>query len=196
MGVSAGTMRKALDILEAERVVSRRQGRGTFVSDQASGEMRFRFESMRTESGEWVSCTFKDIEVSEGVADDRERARLQLDQRARVVRIRCVRLFNGRPCMREQSCLPEAMFPNLLQRAHSPYSILEVAAGYGVVLGRAYERISPIAADGTVAAKLEIPEGTAILELERVLHSSEGVSVQWRLAQCHLPGGHFHIDMT
>jgi GntR family transcriptional regulator len=35
-GVSAGTMRKALDLMEAERLLTRRQGRGTFVNDQCS----------------------------------------------------------------------------------------------------------------------------------------------------------------
>ena len=44
MGVSAGTMRKALDQLEREGLVVRKQGRGTFVVDQedkaASDEKR------------------------------------------------------------------------------------------------------------------------------------------------------------
>ena len=35
-GISSGTMRKALDLLETERVLSRKQGRGTFVNDHSS----------------------------------------------------------------------------------------------------------------------------------------------------------------
>lgn len=38
-GVSPGTMRKALDMLESKGIVSRRQGRGTFVTDPASGNL-------------------------------------------------------------------------------------------------------------------------------------------------------------
>ena len=34
-GVSAGTMRKALDLMEGEHLLTRRQGRGTFVNDQS-----------------------------------------------------------------------------------------------------------------------------------------------------------------
>ena len=37
-GVSAGTTRKALKLLEAERLLTRRQGHGTIVNDPASGE--------------------------------------------------------------------------------------------------------------------------------------------------------------
>src|SRR5690606_30748158 len=36
LGISSGTVRKALDLMEVERIVTRRQGRGTFVNDYAS----------------------------------------------------------------------------------------------------------------------------------------------------------------
>ena len=36
LGVSKGTVRKSLDLLESEGLLSRRQGRGTFVIDPAS----------------------------------------------------------------------------------------------------------------------------------------------------------------
>ena len=36
LGVSTGTVRKALDLLESEHLLSRRQGRGTFVIDTGS----------------------------------------------------------------------------------------------------------------------------------------------------------------
>ena len=36
LGVSQGTVRRSLDLLESEHVVTRRQGRGTFVNDPGS----------------------------------------------------------------------------------------------------------------------------------------------------------------
>jgi GntR family transcriptional regulator len=53
-GVSSGTMRKALDMLEKERLVTRRQGRGTFINDQASGELAVRYSNIRARNGEHV----------------------------------------------------------------------------------------------------------------------------------------------
>lgn len=38
-GVSAGTMRKALDLLEADKVLIRKQGRGTFVLDKDAEDL-------------------------------------------------------------------------------------------------------------------------------------------------------------
>ena len=34
-GISSGTMRKALDLLEDQRVVTRSQGRGTYINDHS-----------------------------------------------------------------------------------------------------------------------------------------------------------------
>jgi GntR family transcriptional regulator len=50
-GVSAGTMRKALDKLEAERIVERRQGRGTFVLDHSADKLAFRFSRIVDQQG-------------------------------------------------------------------------------------------------------------------------------------------------
>src|SRR5919202_6832930 len=41
LGVSQGTVRKALDALTAERLLVRRQGRGTFVAEHEDGTFHF-----------------------------------------------------------------------------------------------------------------------------------------------------------
>ena len=53
-GVSSGTMRKALDMMEGEHLLTRRQGRGTFVNDQSSDEMAMRFNNVRSKDGQRV----------------------------------------------------------------------------------------------------------------------------------------------
>jgi GntR family transcriptional regulator len=54
LGVSSGTVCKALDSLDSDRLVDRRQWRGTFVVDQASGEMAARFSNIRDGKGRRV----------------------------------------------------------------------------------------------------------------------------------------------
>jgi len=51
LGISVGTVRKALDEMEGERLISRRQGRGTFVIDQTSDECAIRFSNIRDPDG-------------------------------------------------------------------------------------------------------------------------------------------------
>jgi GntR family transcriptional regulator len=93
------------------------------------------------------------------------------------------------------SCVPEALFAGLTERAEPPYQIGAIAARYGMALGRAQERVSALIARGTVAERLEISEGTAVLRLDRVAYSIEGVAVEWRLAHCHLRDGYYGVDM-
>jgi len=51
LGVSLGTLRKGLEALESERLITRRQGSGTYVRDHAA-DMRFTFDNLRTKGGE------------------------------------------------------------------------------------------------------------------------------------------------
>ena len=80
-GVSAGTMRKALDLMEAERLLTRRQGRGTFVNDQSSDELAARFSNIRGPDGKRVCGQVKSAELAEGPANEVECARLGCDPR-------------------------------------------------------------------------------------------------------------------
>ena len=64
---SPGTIRKALDLLESERLVTRRQGRGTFVNDQSSEELAVRFIKFRDPKGEPLVGDVKSVEISEEI---------------------------------------------------------------------------------------------------------------------------------
>ncbi|HEY1246058.1 MAG TPA: GntR family transcriptional regulator, partial [Hyphomicrobiaceae bacterium] len=66
LGVSSGTVRKALEKLEADRVVVRRQGRGTFVVDQATPEAASRFDRLRQADGSHLALRGKVIQRSCG----------------------------------------------------------------------------------------------------------------------------------
>ena len=57
-GVSVGTVRKALEILEDEKLIVRLQGRGTFVCDQSAKEFVGRFSSIRDTGGARISGNF------------------------------------------------------------------------------------------------------------------------------------------
>ena len=48
MQISVGTVRKALDIMVSERIVTRRQGRGTFVNDFGASDAPSLFQTIFT----------------------------------------------------------------------------------------------------------------------------------------------------
>jgi GntR family transcriptional regulator len=74
-GVSPGTMRKALDRAESERLLTRRQGRGTFVNDLSSLDLASRYVALRRGNGEHLVGEVIAAQIDRGPANDMERGR-------------------------------------------------------------------------------------------------------------------------
>src|SRR5262245_61739232 len=106
IGVSSGTVRKALELLEGERLISRRQGRGTVVNDPTSDQLVCRFIRLRTADGESISGEVASQSISKGAANEPECARLRLSAGDGVYRIRRVRQHGGRKFMVADIALP------------------------------------------------------------------------------------------
>jgi GntR family transcriptional regulator len=194
-GISSGTVRKALDALEAEHVVSRRQGKGTFVNDSTKNELAGRFDNLRGKGGQPIAGAASTSVVGSGPASEVERQRLGLADGERVVRIRRVHANNGRPYMHEDVSLPERHFPGLAQRTQVPQRIADLAQEFGLVLGRGVETASAVAAGAAVAESLSIARGTPVLRLDRVVFTIDGRPVEWRVATCHLREESYVVEL-
>jgi GntR family transcriptional regulator len=195
LGVSAGTVRKALELMEAQRIIRRRQGRGTFVNDQSSAELALRFSRFRGPDGDPLDGRAAALEISEGIASDQERPRLQLIATDPVYRIRRVHVRNGQPFMVEEATVPGALFPGLAARSGIAASITELAQECGVLLGMAEERISLAAATAAAAQSLGIAPDTPVMRRDRVVFALSGAPVEWAVAQCHLVGGYYLAEI-
>ena len=185
MGVSPGTVRKALDLLESEHLLTRRQGRGTFVTDRNSMEMVLRFTNIRNSNGERLVDSVTSCSIVTGEATDLECARLRLEPRSPVYRIRRVRLTGGRPYMADETSMPCEPFPGLAEKEHLSQHICVLLGQYGILPGQARERISAGAATPAVAATLGLASGSPIVVLDRVVFSLDGNPVEWRIGYCH-----------
>jgi GntR family transcriptional regulator len=112
-GVSPGTIRKALDLMEAMRLLTRRQGRGTVVNDPSSEELAGRYTNLRRADGGALSDDVKSGEITEGPANETECIRLRLAKDDRVFRAHRRRLHEARAYMVEEASMPTALFPSL-----------------------------------------------------------------------------------
>ena len=185
-GVSPGTMRKALDLLEAERLLTRRQGRGTFVNDQASEELAVRYSNIRGKDGAHVAGEVELLDVTEAAISEAECMRLRLRMHERVCRIRRVRLRDGKPYMLEDVAMPAALFPGLPENKAPSHRIVVLAQQYGLLLGRGEERITIGSASPEVAKTLRVEPATPLLNLDRLVCTLDGRPVEWRLGQCRI----------
>jgi GntR family transcriptional regulator len=159
-GVSSGTMRKALDLMEGERLLTRRQGRGTFVNDQSSDELAVRYSNIRAVDGERITGEVDVLSITQGSANAAECSRLRLRPDDKVWRIQRVRQHKGEPFMIEDVVMPAALFPDLDEQKDLSSRIVVLAQQYGILLGKGDERVSITAASAEVAKTIKVEPGT------------------------------------
>jgi len=194
LGVSPGTMRKALDLLEHEGLITRRQGRGTFVNDPASFELATRYNRIHALDGKRIVGDIKVLEMNEAPATQLERERLHLREGELVFRLKRTRAYKGKNYLAEEVALPAALFPKLLETDLCSGGIVKIAYAYGVLLGPAVERISVGLASPLAAENLNLAEGAPIFILDRTIATRDGRPAEWRKAECTMADMHYRVE--
>jgi len=186
LGVSSGTVRKALDSLESDRLVLRRQGRGTSVVDQASAEVAARFSNFRDAAGQRVIGDMQLLAQTQDVATQTEQQRLQLGAHDPVLRTTRLRRYKGLLFMHEEVALAVSRFPGFDGEAAGAYRISVLAQRHGIHLAKAQERLTLEQATPQAAKQLEVAPRSQLLKLDRVIYAAAGYPVEWRVAFCSL----------
>jgi GntR family transcriptional regulator len=195
-GVSSGTMRKALDLMEGERLLTRRQGRGTFVNDQSSDELAERFSNIHAVDGERIGGESEMLNIVQAQANPAECVRLRLRADDKVWRIQRVRLHKGQPFMVEEVAMPAALFPDLDAQQVLNDRIVVLAQQYGILLGKGEERLAIGSASPSVAETLKLSAGAPILVLDRLVHDLDGQAVEWRLGMGHFADKYYLAEIS
>ena len=185
LGVSQGTVRKALDALALDKVIDRRQGKGTYVAELTQERSLFRFFRLSRPDGQRAVPTSGDEQVRHRRIKPHEAKALELPETAEVFEIVRTRFIDEHPVALERIVLPELYFPKL--DAHSPlpnalYALYQ--REYAVNIVAAHEKLRADVARKEDARRLGVPLGTPLLEVERVAHSVNGKRVEWRLSRC------------
>lgn len=195
IGVSQGTVRKALDELAAENLVVRRQGRGTFVAEHDEPRILFQFFKLVPDGGERRFPDSTILDVSKEEATPGECEALRLDAGTRVVRIRRLRALGEKPVILETLSLPEATFPGLAD-GPVPNNLYRLfASRYGVTIGRAQEKLKAVILSVQEAETLGVAAGTPALRIDRVALSLDGAPVELRLSLCLTDRTHYQSDL-
>ncbi len=182
LGVGHGTVRKALDLMEAEKILVRRQGRGSFVIDHDTEVMAIRFSAIIDRENKKIDGEIACQRMETFEATPEIEANLDAVPSDIAVRIHRVHKFHGREFMWEHSNIVLRHWPSLTEDTASYDRITSLAQRCGVILSHATETVSPVAAEGVVCDKLQIAPGTPILSLERTIFTDRGTRVEWRQA--------------
>ena len=184
LGVSPGTLRKALAALERRRLIERRQGRGTFVATHTSERALFHFFRIFDSAGAKHTPGSFVLDCRSGPATPEEAAALGLGAAAAVHRVERIRTLAEEPVILERILLPAARFPGfalpVLRAMHDELYVL-YQRDFGVTIGRAEEQLAAIAANETQAAKLRLWPGAPLLEISRVAYDLADRPVERRI---------------
>ncbi|PZO04319.1 MAG: GntR family transcriptional regulator [Hyphomicrobiales bacterium] len=195
IGVSQGTVRKALDELAAENLLVRRQGRGTFVAEHDEQRILFQFFKLVPDDGVARFPDSRVLDIASEPADAAERTALNLQPDDAVLRIRRIRSLGGKPLVLETVSLPARVFPGL-QDGPVPNNLYSLfATHYGITIANARERLKAVALTADQALHLGVAAGTPALEIDRIALSLDGSAVERRLSLCLTEEAHYQSDL-
>ncbi len=196
--VSIGTLRKAIDELVAERIVTRHQGRGTFVATHNANRLMFHFFHIVGRDGGKEYPTTKTLSFRRGKAALEEARRLGIAPGAAVLRIRNLLSLAGSPVILDDIVLPQALFPDLTEkiftmRDNTIYHLYQTR--YGINVLRSSERLSAVLAQGDAAKLLKVKAGAPLLTINRTAMSFRDRPVELRRSLVNTAAHEYASDL-
>ncbi|QAY77871.1 GntR family transcriptional regulator [Sphingosinicella sp. BN140058] len=187
--VSRITVRKAVDGLVDEGLLTRRRGAGTFVVGQRVEKI---FSKLSSFSEDMISRGRRphSLWVSRGVGSvtPEEALTLGLSPGSTVYRFHRIRLADGEPMASEKATIPAYCLPSVDAVGDSLYEALQ-RTGHRPV--RALQRLRAVSFGKEQAEALDVPAGAPGLFIERVGFLADGRAAE--LTHCHYRGDSYDV---
>lgn len=182
-GVGIGTIRRAVEQLVAERVLTRRAGRGTEVArftDEHAFDLYFSYVDP---AGATVKVTAELLSFARERATARLAALFGAERGGSIARVENLRRMDGVPVMVDRLWIPMHVFPNLsaqdfAARRGSIYGFYQER--YGISVVRVSEDITAAEADESVAGAFGLKPGAPVLQVERTAYTFQDRPVEFR----------------
>lgn len=196
--VSQGTVRKALDEMALDKLVVRKQGRGTYITEHDNQRDLFHFFHLVNSKGVGKNLPESHvITIEEGVCTQQELELLELQPTDEVIRVSRVRLLENKPVIYELISVPKSLFPYLSETEanlpNSLYSLYE--SRYGVSVARASEWLSARGANQYTSEQLKIENGAPILTIRRLAYTLSHRPVELRVSHCNTENHHYLSEL-
>ena len=180
-GVSRGTIREAVKLLFQKGYLVRQQGKGTFVTYQKiqqDPERLIGFTELMKKHDMRPSARL--IEVSTREPGRRVARLLNLDPNDKVVKVQRLRFGDKQPLIIERSFFVYNLFRPLLAFDLENSSIFELLYKHtSIRLGDATQSIEAISATQAEQELLNVPVGTPLLLIRRLIKTRDGQYFQY-----------------
>ncbi|MBN9390738.1 MAG: GntR family transcriptional regulator [Chloroflexi bacterium] len=174
-GVSRVTIRRALEELESDGLIIRKQGRGTFVREPKIAQELTRLKSWGEtirQSGLEPQTLYSEIDVLEPTQEISQS--LALPPGTPLVRVRRLRYASGDPICIMTNYLPQNLIPNLEQTGLVNDSIYQTMAYHNLKPVRAFDKVEARPATPWEAGQLQVPADFPLLEVTRLVYDATG----------------------
>lgn len=189
-GVSIGTIRKAVEGLEAASIVVRKQGRGTFVARDSAAPPTEPVSVFASLNDGGDAASIATLSVEQRTATAEEKTALALGADAGVIGIIRCRSFGGGARVLDHVCLPRHLFFDLDPRDPLPGNLYEFYGDFfGIRIAQSTEQVTIGFANTENAGHLGVPEASAVLKIARSAACAKGQIIESRISFCVLPRG-------
>lgn len=200
-GVARVTIRRALEQLSADGLISREPGRGTRpVELPPAGATAGRRAHLTGLLENLVSMGLKTsvkvlevrgISASEAVANA-----LEVEVGSEVQKAVRVRGTREGPLSHITTYVPQLLAKSFGRRELARKPILLLLEESGVKVGRAHQTISARLADATAAQHLDVSVGTALLAVQRLIYDENEKPVQWLHGLYRPDRYEYHMELS
>ncbi len=197
LGVSQGTVRKALNQMVAEKMLQRQQGKGTFVAEHTQESDLFRFFRLREPHGEILIPETVVLGSSRRTASDDEAKKLNLDANALVVELTRVRSIHNKPAIIEKVIQPLSVFPDIDKNTDLPNALyILYQEKYGITIMSVNDEIRAVEIPDAYAKHLDLAKGSPVLMIERSSVNIDGRVVELSTAYCSSDNFIYSVQLT
>ncbi|KHL69613.1 MULTISPECIES: GntR family transcriptional regulator [Pseudomonas] len=193
-GVAVGTVRKAVDMLVAEGLLQRIQGRGTFLRrpNFDGSLLRFFRGGEQVPEGRILSRSLETPPASVAQA-------LGLASGEQTLRLLRLRLIDGLPLFHEVIWLPATRFAALLDIQPEAfgnllYPFYEQTCGQRVASAKETLTVEPAGAD--IAATLGLEAGNPVVVIERLALGYDRQPIEYRVSRAAADTFRYQIEIS
>lgn len=177
-GVSVGTIRRAVEGLEEIGVVTRRQGRGTFVAGLAHSAAD-RLHRMCGPAGETLRVSRKTLRMEKRAGQAEELLLFGLAAAGDVLEVVASVTSGKAEVGLERSVLPSRSSPDIEAALSQGRDVYAALAQGGIFVTRAEDRVGATVAEPEDALALSITQGSPLLQIERRVFEVRGQMVMF-----------------
>lgn len=197
--LAIGTVRKAVDTLVADGLLTRSQGRGTYVRRPDFNSSFFRFFRQVNSSGEHQVPQSRIDSLGIEQAPQAVIDALELGATDAVIRMQRIRMANERTIFSEDIWLPASRFAKLLEVDPKDFGNLLYPfyeAQCGQLVASAKETLTVEPADLQTSAALDVESGTPVVVIERIALSYDSTPLEYRLSKGRADTFRYQIEIS